>query len=303
MERIWFTVTEVWFQQQVWSAAASKVFRLLKHSQLVWMTRSTRMAGLHITNTVTKKPLSPSRYLIWSSAYVVQEQCGAVPSSRALQTPKCHVWREPVIQMLAARTCMKCFVMCPGSKVNFSNPFSDALWHQSVVLIPELRSGGRRRSKRRAHGCSCTQERDTYRHSGWWRLTATKIFLLLPDTKLFLFCHLLSSSHSFLSCLTWNCAYTQRNQNEGMLKPQTCICFFSRGITRMSLPCRFWHDKTSPELQHRTTDWVILESATHWHYSICWAGWPHLTNSTLLKNILVIVNLSGSSYGARHSLQ
>lgn len=117
MERIWFTVTEVWFQQQVWSAAASKVFHLLKHSQLVWMTRSTRMAGLHITNTVTKKPLSPSRYLIWSSAYVVQEQCGAVPSSRALQTPKCHVWREPVIQMLAARTCMKCFVMCPGSKV------------------------------------------------------------------------------------------------------------------------------------------------------------------------------------------
>lgn len=99
------------------------------------------------------------------------------------------------------------------------------------------------------------------------------------------------------------CLYTAQSEWRYVKASDLYLCFFSRGITRMSLPCRFWHDKTSPELQHGTTDWVILESATHWHYSICWAGWPHLTNPTLLKNILVIVNLSGSSYGARHSLQ
>lgn len=124
------------------------------------MIRSTRMAGLHITKTVTGKLLIQVDIFFGALPMLYRNSAVPCPVQGALQTPRCRVCREPVIRMLAARTCMQC-TQDQRYKVNFSKPFSHTeLWHQSVILIPELRSGGRRRSRRRAHGWSCTQQGD-----------------------------------------------------------------------------------------------------------------------------------------------
>lgn len=84
---------------------------------------------------------------------------------------------------------------------------------QSVILITELGSRERRRDWRdwRTSRHNWTQQGDTYRLSGWWRLTAGKIFLLVSNMQLPLFHHLLVLIHSLLNCLTLSCTYTQHN--------------------------------------------------------------------------------------------
>lgn len=98
------------------------------------------------------------------------------------------------------------------------------------------------------------------------------------------------------------CLYTAQSVWRYVKASDLYLLFFQRTYKDVTT-CRFRHDRTSIELQHRTTDWVMPESATHWNYPIRWAGWPHLPNPTLLKSILLIAHLPGSSHGDRHSLQ
>lgn len=76
MENSWFPVMEVWAQQQLRSAVASKGFHCWWQRHLVWVTRTTGMAGLSVTMASHWETLCPSisPLLIWKSACVVHEQ-------------------------------------------------------------------------------------------------------------------------------------------------------------------------------------------------------------------------------------
>lgn len=130
-----------------------------------------------------------------------------------------------------------------------------------------------------------------------------KFFLLVSNMQLPLFCPLLGLINSFTQLLDFKLYLYTAQQYEAQLNPLSYTSFdFSRGITRMSPPCRFWHDRSSPELQRRTTDWFMPESATHWNFPAGWAGWSHLPSLTrLLQNSLLYTNFSSSSHRARHS--
>lgn len=158
------------------------------------MTRITGMAGICVTLT-SQKLLAQAAPHCWSGDLpVFYRNSRHRVTSRGRGTAGSFSQKEPFLGMLTARTWMQCFSMYKkeGDKFPvFFFPFVSEFWCQSTMLMPEL---GAERGQGTGGGHSCT---------------AGKMFLLVSNMHLSLFCHLFGLIHSLLHCL--RCTNTQHH--------------------------------------------------------------------------------------------
>lgn len=148
MESSWFTVTDVWSQQQLRPAVASKGFHFWGQRHLVWVTRNTRMAGLYVPKTShchVKLFTQAAPYALFGNLPVCTGTAGCRVPSRARGT------MDPRLPSIETPAAWICFLMCKkeGDKFPvFLFPSFSEFWCQSVMLMPPLRSRERRRDSR-----------------------------------------------------------------------------------------------------------------------------------------------------------
>lgn len=144
MESSWFPVMDISAQQQLRSAVAGKGFHFWWKRCLVWLSRTTGMAGLcHFDQSLGNSLPKQLPLLIWKSACVVQEQQaqGHIQGKGHCRALIPFPEKELFLEMLTARTWIQCFSVYKKEGDRFPVfflLFLSELWWQTTMLIPEL---------------------------------------------------------------------------------------------------------------------------------------------------------------------